>query len=316
MNPANISIVETDRITVWVLTDNYYDALRPDSAFAARYRTSPGRSIHAEHGLAYYVKTIAGDKTGACMFDFGMDPIGVMNNMELLNIDIAETDAFALSHGHLDHWTGAPEILRQNREKITDGTSFYVGEEAFLHRYAFRPGSRNTMDIGQLDRTDLEASGVEIREITHPTEMIPGGYLTGNIERLTPYEVPSSSLLVHRGEGLEPDEFRGEQALFFHLKGKGLVVLSGCAHAGIVNTVKHVQKISGISKVHAILGGFHLINAEPEIIWNTIADIQEINPEIIAPAHCTGFEAVVAFSNSMPDAFTLNTAGTRYTFEG
>ena len=115
---------------------------------------------------------------------------------------------------------------------------------------------------------------------------------------------------------MEPDDFRGEQALFFNLKGKGLVVLSGCAHAGIVNTVRHVQNISGIKKVHAILGGFHLINAEPERIWNTVADIQAIDPDIIVPTHCSGFEAVVAFSTSMPEAFTLNTAGTEYTFEG
>jgi 7,8-dihydropterin-6-yl-methyl-4-(beta-D-ribofuranosyl)aminobenzene 5'-phosphate synthase len=107
---------------------------------------------------------------------------------------------------------------------------------------------------------------------------------------------------------------RGEQALFFNVKGKGLVVVSGCAHAGIVNTVRQAQKVAGMDKLHAVMGGFHLINAKPEVIQNTVTDIKAMKPDHIVPAHCTGFETLVAFSKEMPDAFTLNTAGTKYTF--
>ncbi|MBN2318829.1 MAG: MBL fold metallo-hydrolase [Acidobacteria bacterium] len=315
MKGLDRSISEANRVTVTVLTDNYYDALRPDTAFAKRYRTSPGKSIYSEHGLSYFIETESKGKTGACMFDFGMNPTGVLNNMELLDLDIGKADAFALSHGHFDHWGGSVEILTRNRTKLQDGMPFYVGKEAFLHRYSHRPGTEDTMDLGRLDKADLESSGVAIREIEHPMEIIPGGYTTGNIERTTPYETPSSSMLVKRGDTLEPDDFGGEQALFFNIKDKGLVVVSGCAHAGIVNTVQHIQNISGAHKVHAILGGFHLVNAATETIWNTIADIQEINPDIVSPMHCTGFEALVAFNSAMPDAFILNTAGTSYTFK-
>lgn len=314
MNSKNFSPVEVDRITVWILTDNYYDSLRPDSAVAKRYRVLPGGSIHAEHGLAYFIETAANGKTGACMFDFGLDPAGVMNNMELLGVDAGSADAFALSHGHLDHWTAAVEILARTRVKIAYKTPFYVGKEAFHHRYSLRPGTGEALDLGKLDKNSLEATGVEIREIADPTEIIPGGYLTGDIARTVPYETTSSNMLVRRGDKLEPDDFRGEQALFFNIKNKGLVILSGCAHAGIVNTIRHVQKISGIDTVHAVLGGFHLIHATQERIWSTISDIQAINPEYIVPAHCTGFEAVVAFSGAMPEAFILNTAGTQYSF--
>ena len=100
----------------------------------------------------------------------------------------------------------------------------------------------------------------------------------------------------------------------FNVKGKGLVVLSGCAHTGIINTVKHVQKMTGVDKVHAVVGGFHLVNAKPEIIKSTVADMKSINPDYIVPAHCTGFEATIVFSNEMPGRFVLNTAGTKYTF--
>jgi 7,8-dihydropterin-6-yl-methyl-4-(beta-D-ribofuranosyl)aminobenzene 5'-phosphate synthase len=97
-----------------------------------------------------------------------------------------------------------------------------------------------------------------------------------------------------------------------NIKGKGLVVISGCAHRGIVNTVKHAQKISGIDKVHVVIGGFHLTNAKPELIQKTVADIKIIKPDYIVPAHCTGFEAISEFARQMPDQFILNTAGTRY----
>jgi 7,8-dihydropterin-6-yl-methyl-4-(beta-D-ribofuranosyl)aminobenzene 5'-phosphate synthase len=98
------------------------------------------------------------------------------------------------------------------------------------------------------------------------------------------------------------------------VKGKGLVVISGCAHAGIVNTVRHALKITGTDRVHAIMGGFHLANAKPEIIRNTVGDIKAMKPDYIIPTHCTGFDAKVAFSQEMPDQFIHNTAGTLYAF--
>ena len=97
-------------------------------------------------------------------------------------------------------------------------------------------------------------------------------------------------------------------------EGKSLVVLSGCAHAGIVNTVRQAQKVSGTERVHAIMGGCHLTNAKPELIQSTVADIKAMKPDHIVPAHCSGFEAIVAFSREMPDAFTMNTTGTKYTY--
>jgi 7,8-dihydropterin-6-yl-methyl-4-(beta-D-ribofuranosyl)aminobenzene 5'-phosphate synthase len=151
-------------------------------------------------------------------------------------------------------------------------------------------------------------------EVQAPTQIIPGAFLSGKIERHTSYEKVPLNNLIKRGEKPEVDDMRGEQALFFNVKGKGLVVITGCAHSGVVNTVKHVQKVSGVEKVHAIMGGLHLINAKPERIQSTVADIKAMKPDHIMPAHCTGFEALVAFSKEMPEAFTLNTAGTKYTF--
>ncbi|RJR51072.1 MAG: twin-arginine translocation signal domain-containing protein [Desulfobacteraceae bacterium] len=311
---ASPKITEVDKLSIWILADNYYDALRPDNKVTNRYRVVPGKSIHAEHGLSYYIETLVDGKTSGCMFDYGLDPIGVMNNIDLLGLDLGKANAFGLSHGHFDHWMGAVEILKRAQSKIQKGTPFYLGEEGFAHRYSVRPGGTDAMDLGQLKKEDIERFGVKVVEVSKPAEIIPGAYFTGNIERHTAYEKIPPTLLIKRGEKPEPDDFRGEQAIFFKVKGKGLVVLSGCAHRGIVNTVVQSQKVSGTDQLHAVLGGFHLINAKPEIIQNTVADIKSMKPEYVAPTHCTGFEAISAFCKEMPEQFTLNTAGTKYTF--
>jgi 7,8-dihydropterin-6-yl-methyl-4-(beta-D-ribofuranosyl)aminobenzene 5'-phosphate synthase len=306
--------VEVDMLTIWILADNYYDTNEPDTKITKRYRSVAGKSIHAQHGLSYYIETVTAGKTSSCMFDFGLDPADVMGNIALLGLDIGKTNAFGLSHGHYDHYTGAVSIIKQNQERIAKGTPFYVGEEAFARRYTLRPGASEPTDLGQLSKEDIEALGIKVIEVKTPVEIIPGAYFTGSIERVTSYEKVPVTQQVKRGEKIESDTFPGEQAVFFNVKGKGLVVLSGCAHCGIVNTVKHAQKITGVDKVHAIMGGFHLIVAKPELIQSTVADIKAIKPDHIVGTHCTGFRALVALSKEMPEAFTLNTAGTKYTF--
>jgi 7,8-dihydropterin-6-yl-methyl-4-(beta-D-ribofuranosyl)aminobenzene 5'-phosphate synthase len=314
MAQAATGITEVDKLTIWVLTDNYYDANKTDVKCSKRYRVVPGKSIHAEHGLSYYIETIVNGKTSVCMYDYGLDSVGVMNNMALLGIDVGKVNAFSLSHGHFDHYTNAVSIIKQNQSRISKGAPFYVGEEAFARRYTLRPGATEPSDLGQLKKEEIEALGLKVLEVKTPTEIIPGAYFTGNIERVTGYEKVPANFTIKRGDKIEHDTFPGEQAVFFKVKGKGLVVLSGCAHAGIVNTVKQAQKVAGTDKIHAIMGGFHLINAKPEIIQSTAADIKAMKPDYIVPAHCTGFEALVAFSREMPNEFVQNTAGTQYTF--
>jgi len=314
MAQAAEGVTEVDKLILWVLTDNYYDTNRLDNKITKRYRSKSGKSIHAEHGLSYYAETTVSGKTSVCMFDFGLDPVGVLNNIALLGIDIGKSNAFSLSHGHWDHYTSAVSILRQNQSRIAAGTPFYVGEEAFARRYALRPGATELTDLGQLKKEDIEALGLKVVEVKNPFEIVPGAYFTGNIERVTAYEKVSDQFQIMRGEKIEHDTFPGEQAVFFKVKGKGLVVLSGCAHAGIVNTVKQAQKVAGTDKIHAIMGGFHLINAKPELIQSVVADIKTMKPDYIVPTHCTGFEAIVAFSREMPNEFVLNTSGTQYTF--
>jgi 7,8-dihydropterin-6-yl-methyl-4-(beta-D-ribofuranosyl)aminobenzene 5'-phosphate synthase len=149
-------------------------------------------------------------------------------------------------------------------------------------------------------------------EIKGPIQFIPGAYFTGKVEQVTDYEKAPPRFVEKKGNEYVPTTFPGEQAVILNAKGKGLVVLSACAHRGIVNTVKHAQKITGIEKVYMVMGGFHLTGAKPEVIKKTVADIKAINPQYIVPTHCTGFEAGAEFSKEMPNQFIINTVGTRY----
>ena len=322
---GSVKVPEVEKLVITVITDNYYDCLRwnlsaPDFKFVKRHMMIPGASIHAEHGLAYYLETVIDGKSHAFMFDYGLDFQGVSKNMDILALDIGRIEALGLSHGHFDHYESLISLLKCNRSRISKGIPLYVGEESFAHRFAKLPKGlyepSGLTSLGKLNREEIELLDlVKIVEVQDPTAIVPGAYLTGNIERVTDYEKGSPILFIKRGDKMELDLFMGEQSLIFNVKGKGLVVLSSCAHAGIVNTVKHAQKITGMNKVHAVIGGFHLIGAPMAKIERTVADIKALNPDIIVPMHCSGWEAVTTFAKEMPKQFIINTAGTRYIFE-
>jgi len=315
---ASVKIPEVEKLTITVVTDNYYDCLRwPDRIAKRTNVVVPGLTLHAEHGLIYYIETMLNGKTSTFMFDFGWDFQGVSRNLQLLDIDLSKLDALGVSHGHLDHHGNLIMLLKSNKARIKKGIPLYVGGETFSRRYVNFPPVYGPVaglnDLGQLNRDDLEGTKmVKIIEIKEPTPIVPGAYLTGDIKRVTDYEKGSPILFIKRGGKLVNDLFPGEQSVVFNVKGKGLVVLSSCAHAGIVNTVKHAQKMTGIEKVHAVMGGFHLVGAPPEKIRRTVADIKTIAPDYIVPMHCSGWEAITSFEREMPKQFVLNMAGTRY----
>jgi len=303
-------IKEIEGLSVTCVVDNYYDALRGDPPCGKRFRTKPSLSLYAEHGLSLYVVVNSGVHSHSLLFDFGVDGEVLLHNLHLLGIDPKTLDALVLSHGHFDHYGGLLGMLEKLGPMFIP---FYVGRGTFTRRFSDIRGEGLT-DLGRLERERLERKGVKIEEIGSECEILKGVYLTGQIAMKTTYEKIPESLFVEKEGNLERDDFLEERAMFFSVKGKGLIILSGCAHRGIVNTVKQIVELAGIQKVHAILGGFHLISGNEESILMAVEEINTFFPSYIIPMHCTGFEACLAFSQIMGENFILNTVGTTYSF--
>jgi len=309
-----MQITHIDKLRVTVIVDNYYFTIQNDSSIAERLVSSRGIPIHTEHGLSYVVETTMDGERSIFLFDFGLNPETVLKNMATVNIKLGNVQAFGLSHGHLDHWGGLVHTVKTYQRANGNDTVLYVGEEAFAPRFSGYPWDTPHY-LGQLDIKQLTPmQNLTIKEIKAPTEVMPGGYFTGPIARVTQYERARPTLLVARNEHLEADDFKGEQAMIFSVKGKGLIVLSGCAHSGIVNTVRHAQRITGIHNVHAVIGGFHLFDSSTEDIKKTVEDIKSLKPQYVIPLHCTGYDAMVQFYRMMPEQFVLSTIGSRFTF--
>ncbi|MDA1089410.1 MAG: MBL fold metallo-hydrolase [Proteobacteria bacterium] len=162
---------------------------------------------------------------------------------------------------------------------------------------------------------DFKREGLEIVTVEHPLIIKEQAMISGEIKRHTDYESGPTPLRVGPEDRNLADEMPGEQALIYKLDGKGLVVLTACCHAGIVNTVRHAQEVTGVEDVHAILGGFHLTGASDERVEKTVDDLAALDPDFIVPMHCTGLAAIDVLKTRLGDRILCNSVGTQYQFE-
>lgn len=313
-----IAIPQADRIVVTVITDNLADATRPSEKIARRPaggRLPMDSAMHAEHGLAYHVETVVDGKPHAFLFDFGTQADGIRRNIDFLKLDLGKVEAMAISHDHWDHEAAFVDLLRSKSADLPRGVPLFLGEGFFAGTYAMR-ASGEFRKLSVADRDEIEKAGVvRLVDVKAPTPIVPGAFLTGTVPQVTDYEQVSPNFKAKKGDQFVQEEFLGEQSVVMNLRGKGLVILTGCSHRGVMNIVKHAQRMTGTETVYAVIGGFHLTGAKPELIGKTVADMKATRPTYVVPTHCTGFEAIGAFAREMPDQFILNTAGTRYFME-
>lgn len=325
--PVEFDLEPVDAVSVTVLMDNIIDVQSPSAGPAHRPTAGdvPTRPVAtmvggggpdalvAEHGFSVLVTVTKGDRRHTILFDTGTTPAGVVGNMRRLEVDPSAIEAIVCSHGHYDHTAGL------------DGLADALGPRnlpVLLHPHFWRrrrltvPG-REPREMPTTSRRALEDVGFEVVEDPHPSFLLDGAVLvTGEVARTTGYEpgMPSQQAWLDDGWTSDPVVL-DDQALVVDVRDKGLVVITGCGHAGVVNICRWARRLTGERPVHAVIGGFHLNGPvfEP-LVPRVLDDLAAIGPDYVVPGHCTGWRAQHALAGRFADAYVPCSVGTRLAF--
>jgi 7,8-dihydropterin-6-yl-methyl-4-(beta-D-ribofuranosyl)aminobenzene 5'-phosphate synthase len=314
------------RVSITSVVDNACDMLAVDVGPAHRRAPTAwpqvavrtleegrvGDGPRAEHGFSAHVEVeLADGRVHRLLFDTGISPDGMVENMARLDLDPAAVAAVVCSHGHFDHTTGLDGLARRlGRSNLP-----VLVHPLFWSRRRVAVPGRDPLELPTTSRRALEEVGFDVLEQQRPSFLFERSVLvTGEVPRTTDFETGFPIHQVLHDGAWEPDPLiLDDQALVVHVRGRGLVVLTGCGHSGIVNIVRYARQLTGVAEVCAVLGGFHLNGPlfEP-VIAPTVDALQALAPEVIVPAHCTGWRAAHALTTHLPDACIQNTVGTRF----
>jgi 7,8-dihydropterin-6-yl-methyl-4-(beta-D-ribofuranosyl)aminobenzene 5'-phosphate synthase len=262
--------------------------------------TAAASNLLAEWGISILVET----DTANILLDTGQST-SASYNAAMLGIDLNKIDRIVLSHGHFDHTGGLRELLRHMKKE----TEIIAHPDIWAAKYSRREGQKGRYIGIPFQRRDLEFLGAKFNLTTKPVKITDSIMTTGEIPMVTDFEKVDPALFVKEDTGWEPDKLLDDQALIINAE-PGLVVLSGCGHRGIINTLYHAQQLTGVKQIYAVMGGFHLTGAPEEQVWLTIAALKELNAQIVGASHCTGLAAGAIMAQELGDRLFFNNAGT------
>ena len=307
-----------EAVTILTLQDNYINITAADnSATVTRARKllggARGPSISAEHGFSAIITTTAENRERSLLFDFGTSPRGAADNARRLGLGPGMIEIMALSHGHYDHFEGFEALVALLGGP---GVPLVVHPAVFRNPRYFKDPSGKKYALPAFSRDRVKKTGVEIVESSVPKTMLGETALfLGEIERTTDFEKGMPGAFYEQDGEERRDCLEDDTAVVMHLRNKGLVVISGCAHAGIINTIRYARKVTGIDKIHVVMGGFHLTGpADDPVLRSTVDALKTIGPDYAAPCHCCSREAVMLVEREMPERFLFNMSGTKFSF--
>jgi 7,8-dihydropterin-6-yl-methyl-4-(beta-D-ribofuranosyl)aminobenzene 5'-phosphate synthase len=315
---VSLELREVSKVEIFTLQDNYIDlVIGDDSELVQRAKplcgSEIGNSVLAEHGFSALVTVTDGGQPRSILFDFGFSEDGALMNAQALDVDLSGVEALVLSHGHMDHTGGFQSLVQAVRRPGIE----LVAHPAVFRRPRFvRMSESLRVGLPPFTREQTAVAGVKVVETKEPYALLDGQVLfLGEIPRRTEFErgMPNARYEEDGEERWDPIE--DDTGIAACIKGKGLVVLSGCSHSGIVNTVNYARAVTGVDAVHAVMGGFHLTGPTlAAVVEPTTQALQSIAPRYVVPCHCTGRAATMHIEKEMPEQFVLNMAGTRLTF--
>jgi 7,8-dihydropterin-6-yl-methyl-4-(beta-D-ribofuranosyl)aminobenzene 5'-phosphate synthase len=289
---------------------------------------APRATLVGEWGLSMHTESQRGDEVRQTLVDFGYNPVTLLNNMDVLKLAPEKLDALVLSHGHYDHFGGMVGFLAAAKGKLKNNMPLFMGGEDCFCTRTYSNGGQ----YGSLDRAAIINANLMLMMAEQPVVVADHAFTTGKIGQ-SGFEQPirntTEKVGIADGFGcfpdkvtaskntgtFVPDDFEHEIGTVYSLKGKGLVILTSCSHRGIINTIRQAQETSGIQRVHAVIGGFHLVPPlTDDYFRQVIAALKEINPDYLMPAHCVGEPFYDMVRRDMPGKVFQSNVGTRYVF--
>jgi len=316
-------------VALTVLVDNKANMI-VDSSDTVQYFTD--KPLLAEHGFSTLIRLDDCEET--ILWDAGGSELALIENMRRMQLDFSTITKIALSHGHWDHYAAITALLDEMQlsprpQEWVEGVSeaeltewleksripIIAHPAAFRERWEKKDDGTLKGPFAPPPVKRWKAAGAAIIYSEAPDELAPGCWTTGAIPRHSFEESGRPKNRFYRvGADFIPDDLDEDQAVVINLPEKGLIVLSGCAHSGIVNTIDYARQFTGVERVHAIIGGFHLARTNEDEIEKTVAYIKNLQPTYVIPSHCSGFQATSQLARKMPDAFIEGVVGATYRF--
>ena len=315
--PARLAgtLREVDEIEVVILDDNVQDNILPSNGIARRHRSALADQtfLRGEHGYSLLVTVVADGYRESVLYDAGLARDTVLHNLDVLGVQVGALRAAVLSHGHADHHGGLVGIIARVGRR---GLPLILHPDAWSDRKFVLPDGRE-FGAPPPSRMDLDREGVQLIEERGPSLLLDGRLLvSGEVARTSGFEPGMPDQWRRRGQSWEPDYMVwDDQCLIANLAGKGLVVMSGCSHAGVINVLRGARALTGVDRIHAFVGGCHLSGAVMEaVIPRTVAELEALQITHLVPGHCTGWKALHQIAGQMPESYVPSTVGTTLCF--
>lgn len=309
-----VNLRPVDSADVTIVVDNFSDALLPSTEIALRPRLVWNQfepeQLRAEHGYSLLLTVERDGQRASMLYDAGLGRDTVLHNLDVLDVHVADLRAIVLSHGHADHHGGLLGVFRRLGRR---GMPLLLHPDVWRDRKLVFPNG-DEVHLPPPSHNDLDREGVDIIEERGPSLLLDDTILiTGQVDRTTPFEKGFPIQQMQTDHGWQPDVWVwDDQAIVCYVKGKGLVVLSSCSHAGAINVLLHARRLTGIDTIYAFIGGLHLSGAiMAPVIPPTLDALAAIAPTVLVPGHCTGWQATHEVARRFASAYVQSSVGTR-----